>query len=102
MTNSILIWTVRTLTAHNWSLILLGEVKDSMEEDIIEDSMNMETEETPLQNKVHQLEQEVKRLKRIIKEERAKNKQLEFALYNKVKSFMFSFGSKAIKFNTFM
>ena len=51
-----------------------------MEEEIIEDSMNMESEETNLHIKVQQLEQEVKRLKGIIKDERSKNKELEYAL----------------------
>lgn len=51
-----------------------------MEEELIEDSMNMETEEVNLQNKVQQLEHEVKRLKMIIRDERTKNKELELAL----------------------
>lgn len=42
--------------------------------------MNKDTEDSCLQAKVQQLEKEVLRLKRIVREEKDKNKEMEFAL----------------------
>lgn len=42
--------------------------------------MNKESEDHPLQSKVRQLEDEVRRLHNIIRDERNKNKELEKAL----------------------
>lgn len=58
----------------------LDEVKDSMEEDIIEDSLNKDSEDNRLQSRVQQLECEVLRLQRIIQDERSKNKELELTI----------------------
>lgn len=52
-----------------------------MEEELIEDSMNKDSEDSSLQSKVHQLENEVLKLKNIIKEERSKNKELEKSVH---------------------
>jgi septal ring factor EnvC (AmiA/AmiB activator) len=52
-----------------------------MEEELIEDSMNKDSEDSFLQSKIHQLENEVLRLKNIIKEERSKNKELEKSMH---------------------
>ena len=65
---------------------ILDEVKDSMEEDIIEDSMNKDSEDSTIKNRVKQLEIEIQRLKNIISEERNKNRKLELSLthFNKL------------------
>jgi len=66
--------------------LILDEVKDSMEEDIIEDSMNKDSEDNTMKNRVKQLEIEIQRLKNIVNEERNKNKKLELSLihFNKL------------------
>jgi hypothetical protein len=55
-------------------------VKDSLDEDVIEDSMNKDSEDSRLQAKVQLLEKEVLRLKRIVRKEQDKNKELEVTL----------------------
>lgn len=51
-----------------------------MDEDIIEDSMNKESDDSNIKTRWHQLECEVLRLQSIIQDERSKNKELELTL----------------------
>ena len=63
------------------NFISIGEVKDSMEEDIVEDSMNKDADDAEiLRTRVQQLECEVIKLHRVIKDEKNKNNELELTL----------------------
>lgn len=66
---------------HTFYLTGTGDAKDSMDDDIIEDSLNKDTDDnTILKARIKQLELEMIKLHRVIKKEKNKNKELEITL----------------------